>query len=271
MNINLKNWKSAIVMMGSIAGILIMSVLGSFAWAGNGNPNPQVMPPHAYPFGKSYGEWSAEWWKWHLELPATDHPAFSEDGANCNVGQSGKVWFLAGAFTNEVPENEFNTITRESCSVPTGKAIFFPIINIECSTIEDPPFRGETRRKLRSCASSFVEGPNAVAGDLFVEIDSNYLEHLQAYRFQSPVFSFDFEDPDDNILGVNCNKEDCDNPLSASDGYWIMLPPLSRGVHFIRFTGSFRDPQSNELLFGLDVTYELEIVGRKKNRGKARW
>lgn len=264
MNNNLKNWKSEIVTMVSIAGLLIMSVLGSFAWAGNGSPNPQVMPPHAYPFGKSYGEWSDEWWKWQLELPATDHPAFSIDGSNCDVGQSGKVWFLTGAFTSEVPNSDFNTIVRESCSVPTGKAIFFPIINIECSTIEAPPFRGETPGELRSCASRFVEGPIAVIGDLFVQIDSNDLENLQAYRFQSPVFSFDFEDPDDNILGVNCNVEDCDNPLSVSDGYWIMLPPLSRGSHFIKFTGSFRDPLSNNLIFGLDVTYELDVIGGKK-------
>ena len=260
-----KNWRSLVTMAGIIVGLAI--VLMPKAWADEGNPNPQVIPPHAYPFEKSYGEWSAEWWKWQLRLPATDHPAFSVDGANCDAGQSGKVWFLTGAFTTEFPENEFATIVRESCSVPTGKAIFFPIVNVECSTIEGEPFlliEEGPDKNVETCAASFVEGPNAVVQDLSVTIDGKPLENLEAYRFQSPVFEFEFEDPDDNILGVDCDIEDCDNPRSVSDGYWIMLPPLSRGNHTIRFTGSFRDPETNDLFFGLDVTYELTVTGGRK-------
>jgi hypothetical protein len=250
-----------------MVGFAAMTLLGPFVWANNGNPNPQVIPTHAYPFGKSYHEWTAEWWKWQLKLPATDHPAFSLDGANCDAGQSGKVWFLTGAFTTEVPQNEFNTIVRESCQVPTGKAIFFPIINTECSTIEEEPFlliEEGPDQNVDTCTASFVEGPIAVVKDLSVTVDGAALQSLEDYRFQSPVFTFGFEDPDDNILGVDCSVEDCDNPRSVSDGYWIMLPPLSRGHHTIRFTGSFRDPATNDLFFGLDVTYELLVVGGRK-------
>lgn len=259
---NWKNWRSVVAMGGIIVGLASVPIQGSLVWAENGNPNSQVIPSHAYPFGKSYSEWTAEWWKWQLRLPATDHPAFSVDGADCGTGQSGKVWFLTGAFTTELPaENEFATIVRESCSVPTGKAIFFPIVNSECSTIEPDPFRGETPEELLSCAKSFIEGSNALVQDLSVTIDDRTLKNLEVYRFQSPVFRFNFADPNDNILGVDCGVEDCDNPRSASDGYWIMLPPLSEGDHTVRFTGSFRDPLTNNLFFGLDVTYELTVVG----------
>jgi hypothetical protein len=263
---SLKNWGSVVAVVGIVAGLTIVPTLG--VWADEGNPNSQVLPPHAYPFGKSYNEWSAEWWKWHFRLPATDHPALSVDGANCGAGQSGKVWFLAAAFTNEVTTNEFNTIVRESCSVPTGKAIFFPIVNIECSTIEPEPYRGDTPDARLSCAKSFIDGPIAVVRDLSVTIDGRLLENLEAYRFQSPDFEFNFEDPSDNILYVDCREEgSCENLQSVSDGYWIMLPPLSQGSHTIRFTGSFRDPDpnSNALFFGLDVTYELTVVGGPKN------
>lgn len=269
MKSNLENWRSVAATVGTIVGLSVVPGLTSFVWANNGNPNPQVMPTYASPFGKSYHEWTAEWWKWQLKLPATDHPAFSVDGANCDAGQSGKVWFLTGAFTTEVPENEFNTIVRESCEVPTGKAIFFPIINIECSTIEGEPFllvEDGPNQNVDTCAASFVdvEGPNAVVKDLSVTIDGAALQDLEAYRFQSAVFTFGFEDPDDNILGVDCSIVDCDDARSVSDGYWIMLPPLSRGNHTIRFTGSFRDPQTDALFFGLDVTYELTVVGDRK-------
>ena len=203
MKSDLKNWRNFVIITGVIVSLAIVAM--PIAWAGYGNPNPQVIPPHASAFGKSYSEWSAEWWKWQLKLPAIDHPAFSTDGANCDAGQSGKVWFLTGAFTTEVPENEFNTIVRESCSVPTGKAIFFPIINVECSTIEQEPFlliEGGPDNNVDTCAASFVEGPNAVIKDLYVTVDGRELENVEAYRSQSSVFGFEFEDPEDNILGV---------------------------------------------------------------------
>lgn len=49
--------------------LLLLSLLAlcaSSAWAaGKGNEgNPGVIPPDAQPNGKSYGEWSAAWWKW---------------------------------------------------------------------------------------------------------------------------------------------------------------------------------------------------------------
>lgn len=258
----LNNLWNTVALVGALSGLGIASVPA--AWAGNSG-NAQVLPPHAHAFGKSYGEWSKEWWKWHFRLPATNHPAFSVDGANCGAGQSGKVWFLAGAFTNEFPQNEFNTVIRENCTVPTGKAIFFPIINVECSTIDtDPAFQRDDPKKLRTCAKEFVEGPNAIVKDLFVSVDGKPLRSLKNYRAQSPVFRFSFAKPDDNILGVDCKKVDCSKPLAASDGYWIMLPPLSSGKHTIRFAGSFRDPNSNALFFGLDVTYKLKVAGGGK-------
>ena len=263
MKLKQNNWLIVLIMAGVILGLVMASTTSVFAV----EKKAKAIPPHAYPFGMSYGDWSAEWWKWQLSLPAIDHPAFSLDGANCDAGQDGKVWFLTGAFTTEVPENEFNTIVRESCAVPTGKAIFFPIINIECSTIEEAPFQlieeGQDAN-VDTCAASFVDGTNAVVSDLSIEIDGEQLENPEDYRIQSPVFSFEFEDPSDNILGVDCDVEDCDDARSVSDGFWIMLPPLSRGDHTIRFTGSFRDPVTDELFFGLDVTYELTIVGGRK-------
>jgi len=258
MKTKLKNWPLSVAMV-FVLMVLVLSPV-SIVWAGQGKA--RVFSPHAYPFGMSYGEWSAEWWKWQLSLPYTDHPVFSLDGADCATGQVGKVWFLTGAFSTEVPQNELNTVVRESCSVPTGKAILFPIINVICSNIEIPPFQlieEGPNSNVETCASSFVEGPNAVAGDLFVEIDGRSIENIEIYQFQSPVFDFEFSDPSDNILGVDCSVADCDNARSVSDGFWVMLPPLSRGDHTIRFTGSFREPQTEDLIFGLDVTYLLTV------------
>jgi hypothetical protein len=72
-------------------------------------------------YGNTYGEWSAEWWQWVLSVPAADSPIADTTGTNCTQQQSGPVFYLAGtAGTGPVTRN---------CTVPAGKALFFPILN----------------------------------------------------------------------------------------------------------------------------------------------
>src|SRR5438045_3460219 len=78
-----------------------------------GNPNPGVHPPNSKPYGLSYGEWSARWWQWTLQIPLATNPNFDTTGAHCAEGQSGHVWFLAGWFPGAHPPS----VTRE-CTIP---------------------------------------------------------------------------------------------------------------------------------------------------------
>jgi hypothetical protein len=80
---------------------------------------------------KAYGGWSAEWWQWFLSIPADVHPAL---GGSCREGQSGKVFFLTADF--RPGDGDI------SCMIPREKAIFFALVNVECSTKESPPFHG---------------------------------------------------------------------------------------------------------------------------------
>ena len=64
--------------------------------ANPGNENPRVLPPNAQPYGTSYGEWGAQWWTWATAQPLATSPLFDQSGEFCDVGQSGRVWFLAG-------------------------------------------------------------------------------------------------------------------------------------------------------------------------------
>jgi hypothetical protein len=197
-----------------------------------GNPNPRVLPPHASAYGKTLGEWSAAWWQWAISIPVTAHPLF--ETAGCDTAQSGKVWFLGGAFTG--------TATTRECSVPLGKAILFPVINVECSTVEPPPFFGANEEELRECADAFQD----TAFDLSATVDGRDIQNLDAYRTQSPLF--EFSAPADNVLFIP-------GPVSGesvSDGVWILLAPLSSGEHVIHFAGSFPG-------FPIDVTYNITV------------
>jgi len=234
----------------------------------------KVLPPKSHAFGKTNSEWSAEWWKWQLSLPATNHPTRDTTGEFCDSKQSGKVWFLTGTQVNEFPDPAnpaFFTIDRDLCEVPVGKAIFFPILNNECSTLEEPPFQllldeQGNPTNAETCAKDAFDGTVAFVpvSELEVTIDGITIENedLKPFQTSSPVFSFGFDDPEDNILDIdNCSDDgvDCVNAKSVSYGYWIMLAPLSKGDHTINFTGEFIDAEGN-LLFGLDVTYFLKVV-----------
>lgn len=107
--------------------------------------NPGVLPVESRAFGRSYGEWSAAWWQWAYGIPVPVNPLFDETGARCGTGQSGKVWFLAGVF------NASGTAVRNDCEVPTGTALFVPILNGECSNVEG---NGTTEPEWRRAPST---------------------------------------------------------------------------------------------------------------------
>ena len=196
---------------------LMMITTGAFAQ----NNNPGVIPPHANVQGHGYSGWSAEWWKWFMSIPAPIHPTV----ASCAEGQSGKVFYLGAN----------NATSAAPCQVPTGKSIFFPIVNVECSTAEDPPFHGSTEEELRDCAKCF--GDRIDPSSLQVTIDGRDLKDLEKYRVASPLFTFEY--PADNIFGI---PDGPGSGQSVSDGYWIYLTPLSAGQHTVSFSGIFTFP-----------------------------
>src|SRR5512147_858488 len=115
---------------------VLLAVACSTAFAGMGNAdkqvgnlgNPGVAPPQSRPYGMSYSQWSTAWWLYAMTKPLDANPfGYATDGT---IGQSGPVWFLGGTFTG------VNTI-RE-ITVPAGTALFFPVMDVECSTIETP-------------------------------------------------------------------------------------------------------------------------------------
>src|ERR1044071_3518430 len=87
-----------------------------------GNPNPGVIPPQARAYGLSYAEWGEQWWRWAYSFSVDQFPPLQSGELDCGLGQSGSVWFLAGT-AGQGP------VTR-SCTIPTGKALFFPIVTI---------------------------------------------------------------------------------------------------------------------------------------------
>lgn len=229
-----------------IAALLAALLLGGGggAVAHAGNPNPGIAPIQSHPHGKSYAEWAAAWWRWAYRAPTPVSPLLDQTGANCAVGQSGSVWFLAGSFSNGA--------TMRDCTVSAGKALFFPLVNwVWVQFITDPPF---TIDEIRANNKPVVDSAVVAA-----EIDGHPVKLPGSYREQSTVFTADF--PLDNVAGLGAGQcaQGHDGLLhcypSLDDGIYLFLEPLKPGEHTIHFTGSL--PLVG---FSLDVTYNLHVA-----------
>ncbi len=208
--------------------VLLMMAQPVFAF----NANPTVFPPDSRPYGKTINQWTAAWWKYVLAFPAPTNPLADASGANCAVGQSGQVFFLVG--TTGGPA------VRDDCVVPPGKSILFPIINVIAAGPED----GATAADIVSLATEYMSQTDTVVAT----VDGVNLSHLlDDYRFPSPIFSFDGATP-----GIFAPYYEGYRATAFSDGWWVMLAPLSPGPHTIHFLGHLPG-------FTTEVTYHLVV------------
>ena len=158
-----------------------------------------------HPVGKSWEKWAAMWCNW-LSIPKKKNPAIDETGKYCSLNQTNEnVWFLTGTFGNLVP-------VKRKCTIPPGKAIFFPILEKEDSFQEDQDLKTEEELKKRS-----TDATNRL---IHVEatIDGQKVDRLENYRVQSEVFDLTF--PEDNVYDLRPGLT-----RSVCDGYWLFIKP----------------------------------------------
>jgi hypothetical protein len=255
-----KCWQSIVVVIAVVLALIVGLTVSA---------NAQVLPPDTEHFGRAYGEWSATWWQWALSIPVhsppfsqkINHPLVDLTGVQCGVRQSGPVWFLGGAFF-ELGTSALSTIVRNDCTVPSSKALFFPLLNAECTEVEGPENGcGGTEQESRTIITSAINGVGSLAAD----VDGVPIQISAEFRVGSadkPTFCVTL--PPDDVLsfigegpggfdsgthftpGTSCSTVD--------DGYYVMLAPLSKGQHTVHFHGEI--PAAS---FTLDVTYHLTV------------
>jgi hypothetical protein len=201
--------------------------------------NPGVFSVDSKPYNMTYEEWTIKYWQWILSIPKNNNPANDNTGKNCALGQSGPVWFLAGTFGGS---------NSRTCTIPSGKAILFTILNGECTYADTPS--AKTDSDLRACALATDAGINTLAAT----IDGKNLQQLDKYRITSSPFNVTLVD--NNILGAKAGPT-----RGVSDGWWFLVQPLSLGMHEIHFIGSLLNPTvtSTNPRFVTEVTYHLTV------------
>jgi hypothetical protein len=240
--------RRAIALGTAVVLALAMGLAAGSALAVKKGPPPKaapaksvVFPPSSHPYGLSYSEWSGAWWEFTLAIPNFD-PTSEGHPPNCRPSGDKHVYFLVGIFS---------PTDRIDCVLPAGTALFLPVLNVDCSSVEAPPFFGATAREQRACATALFDQTEGIAA----EIDGREVPNILRFRVVSPQFSI-APLPADNRLGVPAGR----SGTGVADGVYLMVKPLRVGEHTIRITGTFTVPG---LSFSLDTTIDIVVTPRK--------
>lgn len=222
-------------MVGKAAGFVVaMGLLTQVASA----ESSSVLPPGSAIVGLTPAQLSNEWWQWAHSAPADVNPVRDRSGANCGVGQNGPVWFLAGGYGSSK--------IHRVCSVPYGKAIFFPVINM----VYWPQSDNSSFTCDQAKAAAALNNDTAI--DLYAALDGVVIRDVKQYRVSSK-----------ECFDVFARMPPSQRPYtahpSASDGYWLLLNPLKRGHHFLKFGGRYNRNSRDYGRMVQDIEYELVV------------
>lgn len=181
----------------------------------------QLHPPTQAIAGATQEEWSRRWWRWALSFDQDDGPVADTDGSQCGAGQSGPVWFLAGAYGT--------ARTVRHCRVPAGKTLYFPLVN---TLALQPDDEDEPCASLKRRAAQMAQPEGLV-----LEVDGKRFKGLEAHR-QATRRCFRVADDDDT--------------LAAGNGFYVAVGPLKPGRHTLNFGGIL--PELSQA-----VTYTLDV------------
>lgn len=253
-----------VVRIVCVVALVAVCTAGFLPGAALAKGSPRPVPT---PDPEEYSQLSAKWWQWALAQRVSENPLLDLTGEFCGVGQSGHVWFLAGSIFGPDP-------IERTCTVPSGKSFFFPVLNIIYVGYQSVP--DDTvefaRTFVEGAMNDYLDRKTWPDHQLTVQIDDFMLSDAElraGYRvygkddkqaMYSPIFGVALPlDPADNIFGANptvdCPPEGVCWP-SANDGIYVLTHPLAVGKHTIRFTATDR----------IDVTVHLIVVPGKADK-----
>ena len=218
------------------------TVTGTQEIRGGHRPDFRILGPEGRIRGKTYEQWSGEWWQWVYETPATNHPVLDLTGEFCHEGQQGPAFNLAGTFGGAA---------SRTCTIRRSKPVLFPLITFQADNCGIPPENQLTEEQLRALLDGFDENVTSLSLEIDGVVIGDTKEELAQFLTDTHEFSYVVPEEDSlyELFGLdfagNCAP-------SFTRGYFVMLE-FDRGQHTIHFTAA--DASG----FSIDSSYELTV------------
>lgn len=143
-------------------------------------------------------ELQGKWWTWAASEPEETNPVADEDGSVCDRNQPEDVWFLAGTFGGEV---------ERACTVPEGRPIVFPLVNLFGSAQDCLAF-------LRDAEGTALLDGTPVEPEVYAG-ESITVQGLEGNAVTGEAGRF----------------------TTTGCGLWVRLPAPGPGQHILKFSG----------------------------------
>lgn len=220
-----------------------------------------VFAPDAIVAGRSIADWTAAWWTWAMQAPASRNPIADTTGAFADVDNSGPVFFVAGSDGSAGP------VTR-SFDVPAGRPLLVPLINFfdtEPSILDGGAPLADRQYAANVVVDNWVDAVDT--GSLFASIDGTAVPDLAQHLQVTGLFSMGPTRAGSVIESYGVSVGDVLDPTKAA-GYWLMIAGLAPGAHSLHLGGASRefttDPNccTNITLpaFAQDNTFNINVV-----------
>jgi hypothetical protein len=192
-----------------------------------------LYPRESLIYGKSYEDWTVEWWKWLMQIPIVDNPSEDLKGKKADMCQPGQqVMFLCQTI-------ESSPFPTRIISIPDGTSIFMPVINwLSVGGID-----GNDYKELRQIAKQKID---VVKEMKFTINDIVITKEIWDFRVSSRPFEINF--PFDNVLHIEPGIRKC-----ISDGYWLFIKPTS--LNSITSSGVCSTGETN-----IGVKYKINVA-----------
>lgn len=202
----------------------------------------KVYPLNSDPFGKSYTDWTVSWMLQLLSTNCAQNPYVNP--ANALFYQKGPVCFLA-------PQAKDHTSTF--IKVPRDKAILFPLVNfIQEYPCQDQVFEPVKDQSLEDFLREGALASMAGIGEVSVAVDGIPIINPASFKFTSGLFRFSGNPELASCFDACITGK---SQAAVTSGYYLMLKPLSPGVHIIHYRVEL--PSINELQEG---TFYITVI-----------
>jgi hypothetical protein len=134
------------------------------------------------------------------------------------------------------------------CTVPAGKGLLIPVMQVEWSDKEAP---GASVEELHTSAKKDQDSVNS----LYLKIGDKEYNYQDLTKYRTHTDDFEVTFPDNGIFGVMEGGVS----RAVADGFYIITEPLTRGNYTIHFTSSLinPDPGVAEPNFAQDIKYDI--------------
>jgi hypothetical protein len=188
----------------------------------------EVFTSDSKPYGKTYGHWTVEWWRWALSTPKSINPVVDTAGVFAGVNQpAADIWFLAGKFGTANKD-----FPQRQCTIPFGRALLFPVINCLASPLEYPELK--TEQEIIDYVSK--DEDNIVKKECFLNG-----ERIGVNRVRSDPLTFPLTIDENNAIGIKGGG----STVAAADGYWVFFKALQKGEFVLSFNGACENGRLN--------------------------